>query len=187
MVNFYALLYVQLPKTMLLISLVLKYYKDEHAQAIPMVLNKANWCKQIVNTSTNVIPTFLSKPANNSDTCNYISLVISLLCSQSIQSKPHIFSFPFQSHNFFLKGIKYTTVCVDFTIALIPAKHKCYCGDLMSRAVRRPDVDCNITCPGEPSQMCGGRRRISVYDITPFGGLYLLHLALSQCRCVYSV
>ncbi|KAH3792802.1 hypothetical protein DPMN_146301 [Dreissena polymorpha] len=40
---------------------------------------------------------------------------------------------------------------------------ECFCGHYLN-AMKRPDFECNMACPGDESQTCGGRWRNSVYS-----------------------
>ena len=49
----------------------------------------------------------------------------------------------------------------------VEAGNECICGtegDKYNQCGERADADCNITCPGDNSQMCGGDKAIAVYD-----------------------
>ncbi len=47
----------------------------------------------------------------------------------------------------------------------------CSCGNLQPLGPhRRPTTQCNVDCPGEPSEKCGGAaNRIDAYYVEPFG------------------
>ncbi|XP_058054885.1 xylosyltransferase oxt [Anopheles bellator] len=43
--------------------------------------------------------------------------------------------------------------------------YECFCGDEVPKAVAKlPDSSCNIKCPGDPKQACGGYFAINVYE-----------------------
>ncbi|KAG8984859.1 hypothetical protein FRB94_010872 [Tulasnella sp. JGI-2019a] len=43
---------------------------------------------------------------------------------------------------------------------------KCYCGNYYTNAVAAPATDCNIACPGNSAEVCGGTLRLSMYLVT---------------------
>ena len=41
---------------------------------------------------------------------------------------------------------------------------QCFCGDTYGKYTKKPDSECNKTCRGESTQMCGGRWRNAIYS-----------------------
>ena len=50
----------------------------------------------------------------------------------------------------------------------------CSCGNLQPLSPhRQPTTDCNVDCPGDPSEKCGGAaNRINAYYVEPYGELH---------------
>jgi len=46
-------------------------------------------------------------------------------------------------------------------------RNYCFCGDSYGLYGKGNETDCNSNCGGNPSQICGGGWRNSVYEIVP--------------------
>ncbi|KAI1841627.1 hypothetical protein JX266_012180 [Neoarthrinium moseri] len=47
--------------------------------------------------------------------------------------------------------------------------YQCFCGDIADvvnkgRDVLRPETECNVACPGDPTHLCGGGNRLTYYN-----------------------
>lgn len=57
----------------------------------------------------------------------------------------------------------------------------CYCANSYSRYGILPDMECNITCPGNLNENCGGNMKLSVYT-TGYTGMNFRSLNSLTCR-----
>ena len=71
---------------------------------------------------------------------------------------------------------------VGYTVAGVESGYACFCVQSIRNTVREPETDCNKTCPGDRTSICGGILRLSVYDTKRLSELQ--HLALTHCGCV---
>ncbi|KFZ11851.1 hypothetical protein V502_07371 [Pseudogymnoascus sp. VKM F-4520 (FW-2644)] len=61
--------------------------------------------------------------------------------------------------------IGYIGFCAGSIYAAVEYASECYCGsDLNFRSVPAPPADCAITCSGDLWEVCGGSRRINLYQ-----------------------
>ena len=56
----------------------------------------------------------------------------------------------------------------NFTLAGVEDGNQCFCGHKLAQNV--PATNCNMACPGDSTQMCGGNWAINVFDYTCTGG-----------------
>ncbi|KAF4623684.1 hypothetical protein D9613_002308 [Agrocybe pediades] len=58
-----------------------------------------------------------------------------------------------------------TTACKNagFTVAGLEFGQECWCGSYMTLATRAPDSECNFSCAGDSTELCGAGNRLSVY------------------------
>ena len=61
--------------------------------------------------------------------------------------------------------------CVGHTLAGVEDSYACFCGGTIGNAERQPESECNMTCPGDISQTCGGALRLNLYNATLLGEL----------------
>lgn len=48
---------------------------------------------------------------------------------------------------------------------MINFRTECFCGNNEpNRALRLPDPNCNMKCPGDPKEACGGYFAINIYE-----------------------
>ena len=43
---------------------------------------------------------------------------------------------------------------------------QCFCGDALTFNISVPSSNCNFTCSGDPTQLCGGIRALDLYSFT---------------------
>lgn len=63
-------------------------------------------------------------------------------------------------------------LCADHHYAGVQWHSQCWCGDSLGGYDLRPDGECNTPCSGDPTQMCGGGWRNSVYFVPTHLGCY---------------
>ena len=51
----------------------------------------------------------------------------------------------------------------NYTYAGVEYGKECYCGNNINPSVSKPSSECNVSCEGDSSQMCGGSCRIQIY------------------------
>ena len=53
---------------------------------------------------------------------------------------------------------------VGYSVAGVQYRYACFCASSYAHAERRREERCNMRCPGDCSQMCGGSYLMNVYD-----------------------
>ena len=54
--------------------------------------------------------------------------------------------------------------CVDYNFALVKNGLDCWCSNVFPKSRSAPKTECNVRCPGNNSQFCGGFQRINIYE-----------------------
>jgi len=54
--------------------------------------------------------------------------------------------------------------CRGFRYFAVQYTTECFCGNNLNHSVRKPDGECNASCPGNRSQKCGGTWRLNLYE-----------------------
>lgn len=66
---------------------------------------------------------------------------------------------------------KCASLCSSYPYFGTQWSRECFCGDeLTEGSAAAPEADCNMPCAGDSSQLCGGGRRLSLYNNADWTG-----------------